>query len=283
MQLLTGMEDWTDAIDNSMQVDTVYLDFRKAFDSVPHGRLIKKLEGYAIRGNLLNLLISFLQNRKQRVVTNGNMSKWTDVISGTRQGSILEPILFIIHINDIPGVVGSVCRLFADDCKLYKNIASVVDQEELQEDILSLCKWSKDWLLSFNVKKCKVVSYGNVRSNFGYEMIDFQNKVQTLSTEESERDLGILFEQNLKFDEHIDSTVNRVNRIIGLIKRKFTYMDKNLFLTLYKSLVRSHLDYENLIFYPTTKKYKQILENAQRQATRIVPELQGMSCSQCLV
>ena len=224
LQLLTVMEDWMDAIDNNMQVHTVYLDFRKAFDSVPHGRLIKKLEGYGIRGNLLNWLISFLQNRQQRVVINGNMSKWTDVISGIPQGPILGPILFIIFINDLPEVVGSVCCLFADDCKLYRNIASVVDQEELQEDILSLCKWSKDWLLSFNVKKCKVVSYGNVRSNFGYKMIDSQNKVQTLSTEESERDLGILFKQNLKFDEHIDSTVNRVNRIIGLIKRKFTYM-----------------------------------------------------------
>lgn len=155
--------------------------------------------------------------------------KWTDFISGIPQGSILGPILVIIFINDLPGVVGSVCRLFADDCKLYRNIASVVDQEELQEDILSLCEWSKDWLLSFNVKKCKVVSYGNVRYSSDYKMIDSQNKVQILSTEESERDLGILFKQNLKFDEHIDSTVNKVNRIIGLIKRKFTYMDKNLF------------------------------------------------------
>ena len=91
------------------------------------------------------------------------------------------------------------------------------------------------------------------------------NNLHVLSTEDSESDLGILFKKNLKFDEHIDNTVNKVNRIIGLIKRKFTYMDKDLFLTLYKSLVRSHLDYGNLVFYPTTKKYKQILENAQRR------------------
>ena len=97
-----------------------------------------------------------------------------------------------------------------------------------------------------------------------------------LSLEDSECDLGILFKKNLKFDEHIDKVVNKVNRISGLIRRKFTHIDKSTFLTLYKSLVRSHLDYGNLIYYPTTKKCKQILENAQRRATRLVPELRGM-------
>ena len=191
--------------------------------------------------------------------------------------------MFILYINDLPGVVGSVCKLFADDCKLYRNIASEADQKELQEDIERLCKWSKDWLLGFNIKKCKVVSFGNVQFEYEYGMTDTQNNLHVLSTEDSESDLGILFKKNLKFDEHIDNTVNKVIRIIGLIKRKFTYMDKDLFLTLYKSLVRSHLDYGNLVFYPTTKKYKQILENAQRRATPLFPELRGLTYKECLI
>ena len=283
LQLLTVMEDWTDALDNNLQVDTVYLDFKKAFDSVPHKRLVKKLEGYGIKGSLLLWLKNFLKQRQQRVVINGNLSKWTDVLSGIPQGSILGPILFILYINDLPGVVGSVCKLFADDCKLYRNIASEADQKELQEDIERLCKWSKDWLLGFNIKKCKMVSFGNVQFEYEYGMTDTQNNLHVLSTEDSESDLGILFKKNLKFDEHIDNTVNKVNRIIGLIKRKFTYMDKDLFLTLYKSLVRSHLDYGNLVFYPTTKKYKQIVENAQRRATRLVPELCGLIYKERLI
>ena len=92
-----------------------------------------------------------------------------------------------------------------------------------------------------------------------------------------------MFKSNLKFDEHIDNTINKVNRIIGLIKRKFKFIDKDLFLTLYKSLIRSHLDYGNLIFYPTTKKYKRVLENAQRRATRLVPELRGLLYRERLV
>ena len=114
-------------------------------------------------------------------------------------------------------------------------------------------------------------------------MIDEQNNYHKLSNEDSECDLGVLFKSNLKFDEHIDNTINKVNRIIGLIKRKFKFIDKDLFLTLYKSLIQSHLDYGNLIFYPTTKKYKQVLENAQRIATRLVPELRGLLYRERLV
>ena len=271
------MNEWSEALDNNIQVGTVYLDFRKAFDSVPHRRLLKKLAGYGIKGILLEWLKNFLNGRKQRVVINGKASEWTNVLSGIPQGSILGPVLFIIFINDLPGVVGSVCKLFADDCKLYKNIESEADLKELQDDILRLCHWSKEWLLGFNFKKCKIVSYGNCQFEYEYYMTDNQNNQYKLSTEESERDLGILFKSNFKFDEHIDNTVNKVNRIIGLIKRKFNYIDSELFLTLYKALIRTHLDYGNLIFYPTTKKYKQVLENAQRRATRLVPELRGLS------
>lgn len=195
-----------------------------------------------------------MSNRHQRVVINGTASQWRKVISGIPQGSILGPILFIIFVNDLPEVVGSTCRLFADDCKLYRTVSSEQDQKELQEDINRLCQWSKDWLLRFNIQKCKVVSYGNNLEKHEYSMKDNINTTHTLKTDDEERDLGILFKSNLKFDEHISSLVNKANRIIGLIKRKFNYIDKDSFLTLYKALVRSHLDYGNLIYFPVTKR-----------------------------
>ena len=134
------MEDWTDVLDNNLKVDTMYLDFKKAFDSSPHKN---NLEGYGIKGSLMLWLKNFLKQRQQRDVINGNLLKWTDVLSGIPQGSIIGQNLSILYINDLPGVVGSVCKLFADDCKLYRNIASEADQKELQEDIERLCKWSK--------------------------------------------------------------------------------------------------------------------------------------------
>ena len=131
-------------MDNNLHVDTVYTDFRKAFDSVPHKRLIKKVERYGIKGPLLQWLTNFMYKRQQRVIIHGKSSAWTDVLSVIPQGSILGPVLFIMYINDLQGVVGSVCQLFADDCKLYKIIKTEADQRELQEDILRLCQWSKD-------------------------------------------------------------------------------------------------------------------------------------------
>ena len=113
LQLLTVLNDWTEILDNNLQVDTVYTDFRKAFDSVPHKRLIKKVEGYGIKGPLLQWLTNFLYKRQQRVIIHGKSSAWIDVLSGIPQGSILGPVLFIMYINELPG---SVCQLFADDC-----------------------------------------------------------------------------------------------------------------------------------------------------------------------
>ena len=89
---------------------------------MPHKRLIKKLEGYGIKGILLKWFKNFLNGRQQRVVINGKTSDWTNVLSGIPQGSILGPILFIIFINDLPGVVGNVCKLFADDCSCIKTL-----------------------------------------------------------------------------------------------------------------------------------------------------------------
>ena len=113
-------------------------------------------------------------------------------------------------------------------------------------------------------------------------MTDTYNNLHIISTEDSENDFGILL-KTLKFDKHIDNVFSKKNRIMGLIKRKFSYMDKDLLLTLYKSLARSHLDYENLAFYPTTKKYKQIHEKAQRRAIRLVHKLRGLTYKERLI
>ena len=139
-------------------------------------------------------LNNFLNERKQRVVINGMSSKWSDVLSRIPKGSILGPLLILIYINVLPGVVGSVCKLFADDCKLYRNIESEADMKELQEDIERLCKWSRDWLLGFS----KVISLGNLHFEIKHSLTDCENNSHTLSLEDSECDLGIFLKKNLK-------------------------------------------------------------------------------------
>ncbi|WAR18737.1 YWV1-like protein, partial [Mya arenaria] len=168
---------------------------------------------------------------------------------------------------------------FLKECaeELYLPLYDLFDQDQLQNDIDNLCEWSSKWLLKFNIDKCKVVTYGNEKLINTYTMSDTNGETHELTRDNQERDLGILFTSNLNFDQHINNIANKANSIIGLVRRKFTFMNKDLFLTLYKALIRSHLDYGNLVYYPTTKKCKQIIENVQRRATRLVPELKGLT------
>ena len=106
------------------KIDTIYLDFAKAFDTVPHQRLLMILRGYGIEGRIPTWIEAFLADRRQRVVVNNSRSSWADVTSGIPQGSVLGPLLFICYINDMPSSVLSSIYLFADDAKLSRNISS---------------------------------------------------------------------------------------------------------------------------------------------------------------
>ena len=136
------------------QTDLIIMDFAKAFDKVPHRRLLYKLRYYGIRGTTLQWITSWLSGRSQKVVLDGQASDPAPVLSGVPQGSDLGPVLFLIFINDLPDNIRSSVRLFADNCVLFRNINSPKDCEILQEDLNSLARWETDWQMKFNVDKC---------------------------------------------------------------------------------------------------------------------------------
>ena len=189
-QLLECMEDWTQSIDEGKQVDVIYLDFKAAFDKVPHQRLLKKIWGYGIQGQVYKWIESFLSNRKQRVLVNGQQSDWAPVRSGVPQGSVLGPVLFLMHINDLPEVIQCVTRLFADDTKIYQEITNQMDGQKLQDDIFNACTWLQKWQLLFNIKKCKSMHLGKQESD-KYYIKDYNNKIHEISEVQSEKDLGV--------------------------------------------------------------------------------------------
>ena len=142
IQLIEVIHDWANSLDDNTPVDSIYLDSRKAFDSVPFERLLAKLHAYGIRGKIHQWIRDFLHNRKQTVVINTKPSDWVPVPSGIPPGSVLGQVLFLIYVNDLPDIVSSTVKLFADDTKIYRPIHDIQDQEIIQQDLNNLYKWS---------------------------------------------------------------------------------------------------------------------------------------------
>ena len=124
------------------QLDVIVLDFSKAFDTVPHDRLLGKLDHYGINGHIHSWISNFLKHRSQCVLVEGAKSDSAHVVSGVPQGTVMGPLLFLLHINDLPVNVTSKVRLFADDCLLYRPIHNASDQLALQRDLDSLVECS---------------------------------------------------------------------------------------------------------------------------------------------
>ena len=276
-QLLICMEDWTNMAEQGKSFDIIYTDFSKAFDSVAHERLLLKLEHLGITGDLLKWIRTFLTRRTQCVRVDGVESYWRNVLSGIPQGSVLGPLLFVIFINDMPDEVKlNICKLFADDCKLYGPVCEN-DGNKLQTDLRKLEEWSEKWQLPFNVGKCKVMHFGSNNPHHTYDL----NNV-TLHESEQEKDLGVVIDNNLKFRVHAAAAIKRANRALGMIQKAYTSRDKDTIPTLYKAMVRPHLEYGNAIWGPFYQGDKDSLESVQRRATKLIDGFQDKSYSERL-
>jgi hypothetical protein len=264
-QLLEVMETWSKYIDEGLAFDVIYLDFAKAFDKVPHVRLCKKVESFGILGQLLAWITNFLQDRSQSVVINTSKSNPKTVSSGIPQGSVLGPLLFIIFINDLPSQIDSTIKIFADDTKIFRAICNSNDSATLQDDLNKLINWSQNWLLPFNTKKCIAIHYGHNNPNNNYSLNN-----DTLNIVDTEKDLGVTFDNQLKFSPHIRNIVAKANSRVGLIRRNFSTLSPQIFLPLYKTLCRPLLEYASCIWNPTSVSDINEIEKVQRRATKFV-------------
>ena len=159
-QLLEIMDHWAESFDLDTQIDCIYLDFKKAFDSVSHELLIHKLKSCNISDSMITWLSSFLNNRRQSVRINGSTSSWASVASWVPQGSILGPLMFLLFVSDIPQITSSNIMLSVDDTKLWRLIKSIDDVSILQQDLEKNIEWCHKWKLHLNVKKCKYMAIG---------------------------------------------------------------------------------------------------------------------------
>ena len=266
-QLIVTLHDLVTAVNEGRQVDAFILDFSKAFDRVPHERLLYKLNHYGIQGNLLAWIKNFLTQRTQSVTLEGVTSRSCPVTSGVPQGTVLGPLLFLLFVNDLPRGISSSIRLFADDCLLYRTINDIGDGLSLQRDLDALSKWEKDWQMAFNIEKCHTmcISTGKV-VNPGYQY--------TLNNYPLERVhhhsyLGVLISEDLKWASHIAQTTSGAYQTLGVIRRNFRTASAECKSKLYCSLVRPKLEYANSVWYPYLQKDKHRLDMVQRSAARI--------------
>ena len=187
--LISYLDYITKKLDEGQPVDVLYLDFSKAFDKVPHRRLIQKLKSYNFSGELVSWISKWLADRKQRVLVNGAYSEWRDVDSSVVQGSVLGPILFVIYINDIDSCISNnegIISKFADDTKLAKVINNSETAAEMQQIINKIEKWSKEWGMQFNTKKCSILHLGRQNARHCYTM-----NGEELQSVSNQRDLGV--------------------------------------------------------------------------------------------
>lgn len=267
-QVLSLVHELTENNNKNIQTDLIIMDFAKAFDKVPHKRLIYKLKYFGINEQTTNWIKSFLSNRTQTVLLENSTSSKIPVTSGVPQGTVLGPILFLIYINDLPEYLKhSKIRLFADDSIIYRNITSQNDCLKLQEDLEAAIKWEHDWLMQFHPDKCNIMRITTKKkpTHFYYNMSG-----HILETVQTAKYLGITLSSDLKWNAHIQQTAAKANKTLAFVKRNLKVKSTTIKERAYQSLVRPKLEYCCTVWDPHTTENINSLERIQRRAARYV-------------
>ena len=196
----------------------IIMDFAKAFDKVPHRRLLYKYDYYGIRGSSHKWISSWLSERSKIVVLDGQASDPVPVLSGVPQGSVFWLVLFLIFINDPPDNIRSSVRLFADDCVLYRNIKSSINCQILQDDLSSLAQWETDWQMKFNVVKCHSMRVTRHLLD-KHILFDYTLHQQKLEQVQSAKYLEITITDNLDWCQHVSQISCKATKTMSFLRR----------------------------------------------------------------
>ena len=265
--LLTATTDWHSFLDSHSDVAAVFFDLSKAFDSIPHEGILDSLRHVGVHGPLLKWFSSYLSDRQQRVVLDGQRSPLIKISSGVPQGSILGPLLFIIYMDHISNVTLSPKTriiLYADDILLY---APITAKFSLQSDIDAISSWISSAGLSLNLSKTKFLVLSRKRCPPSLSLrVAGSSIVQVTSF----KYLGVTISSNLSWRSHINNVCSKAKRQVGFLYRNFGRADSSSLLQLYKSLVLPILDYCSSVWDPHLLTDIKSLESVQSFATKII-------------
>ncbi|MFZ2537611.1 MAG: reverse transcriptase domain-containing protein, partial [Oscillospiraceae bacterium] len=262
-------------------VQVAYIDFQKAFDSVSHPKLLHKLSGYGIHGNLLFWISSFLTNLIQQVRIGSSLSLSSQVIRGVPQGSVLGPLLFNLFINDVTDSLdsSSTTKIFADDIKIYSEITNPNSITNFQSQLNLIHVWSVTWQLPISHHKCCLLMLGHQTT------IDVSLTINNIPLEVPNFaiDLGVIVDPHLKFDKHIHDIVARAKQRGAIIHRCFLSHNVNNLIMAFKTYVRPILEYAPLIWSPYLHYLIDLVESVQRSFTKRLPGFAQLTYTERLV
>ena len=271
-QLIPFTDHLARCINKASRTDVVYFDFAKAFDSVNHDIILRKLKRqFGIDGLLLKFLVEYLSGRLQRVVVGNTFSDDLPVASGVPQGSIVGPLLFVLFINDIGDDIteNSNILLYADDTKLYREIVSLEDCELLQSDINTLGRWADENKMKFHPDKCKILSVTLQRS----DTLNFTYNLSGISLEKAkfEKDLGVHVTSNLCWTKHCDYLYSKASRNFGLLKRTCSFVkNRKQRRSLYFAMVRSQFEHCSSVWSSCSSTVLEKIESLQKRCIKWV-------------
>ena len=271
--LLHLTNDWYLNIDNGLTNLVVFLDLAKAFDTVSHDILLKKLELYGLKGVTLEWFSSYLSDRQQQCVVEECVSKPKLIKCGIPQGSILGPLLFLIYINDLPGcLLHTKVHMYADDTTLYSSSTSTAElYTKVNEDLNRVRDWLLANKLSLNVTKTEYMFLTtNFRlSNLGKDQAIKIGKNQ-IERVKSTKYLGVYLNENLKWSDHVNQLCSKVNKSIRALKQARDYASLDILNIIYKSLIQPVFDYCDVVWDNLDKGLATKLQKLQNRAARII-------------
>ena len=246
-QLVDIYNTFCKALDDGKEVRAIFCDVSKSFDRVWHKGLTYKLKDNGIDVTLLQRLASYLSNRKQRVVIPGACSEWVDITSGVPQGSILGPLLFLIHINGVIDAIHSHIRLFADDTSLYLIVDKpCVAAMHLNSDLAKIHMWAEKWLVKFNPAKSEAIVISR-KTNKPYHPLLKMND-QPIKEVNSHKHLGIFFSNDGTWHEHIDYITSKAWTRINIMRKLKFILDRQSLEISYTSFIRPVLEYADVVW-----------------------------------
>ena len=260
-------------MDNN-EVHAVFIDYLKAFDKVQHNFLLQKMACLGINIMYINMICDYLSNRQQIVCIDGKFSNTISCKSGVPQGSVLGPFLFSIFINDVVhSVKHSNILLFADDLKLFKVISKenrLSDINKFQQDLNEIYNWSVTMCLPINVSKSNWLIFTNnhKKATSANTNITYMCNSESLSQVDNVKDLGVLFDKRISFNEHINYSVLKAQKISAVINKLFSFSKVDTKVRMFNTFIRPQLEYASQVWSPSKKSLINKIEKLQRNYTR---------------